>query len=202
MLFPFGIFAAPLFIGIMATLFDNIIYYLPFILLILITYHIVSCLMGDEGREFREECCRRREEVHKQLKKRMGECCEESQKTSGVTETRKAFYIDIEMPGVKKEDIKVETDDNELTVSAVRHPRPVEEEEEEEPAQTEQPEQAKQAKQAKQAELPVKEYKKKYVFPESADMTSIMAKYEDGVLSLYIQKKEEFTKAKRNITIE
>ena len=116
-----------------------------------------------------------------------------------MTETRKAFYIDIEMPGVKKEDIKVETDDNELTVSAVRHPRPVEEEEEEEPAQTEQPEQAKQAK---QAELPVKEYKKKYVFPESADMTSIMAKYEDGVLSLYIQKKEEFTKAKRNITIE
>ena len=131
----------------------------------------------------------------------MSECCEECHKTSGVMETRKAFYIDIEMPGVKKEDIKVETDDNELTVSAVRHPRPVEEEEEE-PAQTEQPEQAKQAKQAKQAELPVKEYKKKYVFPESADMTSIMAKYEDGVLSLYIQKKEEFTKAKRNITIE
>ena len=106
MLFPFGIFAAPLFIGIMATLFDNIIYYLPFILLILITYHIVSCLMGDEGREFREECCRRREEVHKQLKKRMEECREECHKecrkecraNSNITETKKAFHIEVEMP--------------------------------------------------------------------------------------------------------
>ncbi|OAO13794.1 DUF1295 domain containing protein [Blastocystis sp. ATCC 50177/Nand II] len=186
---------------VLATFMDNFVTILPFVLLGLSIYHLISYLSGEEGRAFREECHRKHEEVQKQLKKRMSECCEESQKTSGVTETRKAFYIDIEMPGVKKEDIKVETDDNELTVSAVRHPRPVEEEEEE-PAQTEQPEQAKQAKQAKQAELPVKEYKKKYVFPESADMTSIMAKYEDGVLSLYIQKKEEFTKAKRNITIE
>lgn len=202
MLFPMGFLAAPLFISVLATFMDNFVYILPFVLLGLSIYHLISYLSGEEGRAFREECHRKHEEVQKQLKKRMSECCEESHKTSGVTETRKAFYIDIEMPGVKKEDIKVETDDNELTVSAVRHPRPVEEEEEEEPAQTEQPEQAKQAKQAKQAELPVKEYKKKYVFPESADMTSIMAKYEDGVLSLYIQKKEEFTKAKRNITIE
>ena len=190
-LFPMGFLAAPLFISVLATFMDNFVYILPFILLGLSIYHLISYLSGEEGRAFREECHRKHEEVQKQLKKRMGECCEESQKTSGVTETRKAFYIDIELP-----------DDNELTVSAVRHPRPVEEEEEEEPAQTEQPEQAKQAKQAKQAEQPVKEYKKKYVFPESADMTSIMAKYEDGVLSLYIQKKEEFTKAKRNITIE
>ena len=199
MLFPMGFLAAPLFISVLAAFMDNFVYILPFVLLGLSIYHLISYLSGEEGRAFREECHRKHEEVQKQLKKRMSECCEESHKTSDVTETRKAFYIDIEMPGVKKEDIKVETDDNELTVSAVRHPRPVEEEEEEEPAQTEQPEQAKQAK---QAELPVKEYKKKYVFPESADMTSIMAKYEDGVLSLYIQKKEEFTKAKRNITIE
>ena len=195
MLFPMGFLAAPLFISVLATFMDNFVTILPFVLLGLSIYHLISYLSGEEGRAFREECHRKHEEVQKQLKKRMSECCEECHKTSGVMETRKAFYIDIEMPGVKKEDIKVETDDNELTVSAVRHPRPVEEEEEE-PAQTEQPEQAK------QAEQPVKEYKKKYVFPESADMTSIMAKYEDGVLSLYIQKKEEFTKAKRNITIE
>lgn len=191
-----GFLAAPLFISVLATFMDNFVYILPFVLLGLSIYHLISYLSGEEGRAFREECHRKHEEVQKQLKKRMSECCEECHKTSGVTETRKAFYIDIEMPGVKKEDIKVETDDNELTVSAVRHPRPVEEEEEE------QTEQAEQAEQAKQAEQPVKEYKKKYVFPESADMTSIMAKYEDGVLSLYIQKKEEFTKAKRNITIE
>lgn len=195
MLFPMGFLAAPLFISVLTTFMDNFVTILPFVLLGLSIYHLISYLSGEEGRAFREECHRKHEEVQKQLKKRMSECCEECHKTSGVMETRKAFYIDIEMPGVKKEDIKVETDDNELTVSAVRHPRPVEEEEEE-PAQTEQPEQAK------QAEQPVKEYKKKYVFPESADMTSIMAKYEDGVLSLYIQKKEEFTKAKRNITIE
>lgn len=187
MLFPMGFLAAPLFISVLATFMDNFVYILPFVLLGLSIYHLISYLSGEEGRAFREECHRKHEEVQKQLKKRMSECCEECHKTSGVTETRKAFYIDIEMPGVKKEDIKVETDDNELTVSAVRHPRPVEEEEEE---------------QTEQAKQPVKEYKKKYVFPESADMTSIMAKYEDGVLSLYIQKKEEFTKAKRNITIE
>ena len=202
MLFPMGFLAAPILISVLATFMDNFVYILPFVLLGLSIYHLISYLSGEEGRAFRAECHRKHEEVQKQLKKRMSECCEESHKTSDVTETRKAFYIDIEMPGVKKEDIKVETDDNELTVSAVRHPRPVEEEEEEEPAETEQTEQPEQAKQAKQTEQPVKEYKKKYVFPESADMTSIMAKYEDGVLSLYIQKKEEFTKAKRNITIE
>lgn len=194
MLFPFGIFAAPLFIGIMATLFDNIIYYLPFILLILITYHIVSCLMGDEGREFREECRRRREEVHKQLKKRMEECHEECHKechkecraNSSITETKKAFHIEVEMPGVKKEDIKVETDDNELTVTAVRNARVVEEEEEKK----------------EEAPKPVMEYKKKYILPESADMSSVMAKYEDGILILYIEKKGEFVKEKKNIVIE
>lgn len=194
MLFPLGFLAAPLFINVMATFMDGFVYVLPFVLLGLGIYLILSSLSGDECRAFREECHRRHMEVQKQLKKRMNECCEECHMTSGVKETRKAFYIEIEMPGVKKEDIKVETDDNELTVTAVRHPRPMEETEEtEEPEQAEHPE---------HPEQPVKQYKKKYVFPESADMTSILAKYEDGLLSLYIQKKEEFMKEKRNITVE
>ena len=90
------------------------------------------------------------------------------------------------MPGVKKEDIKVETDDNELTVTAVRNARVVEEEEEKK----------------EEAPKPVMEYKKKYILPESADMSSVMAKYEDGILILYIEKKGEFVKEKKNIVIE
>ena len=111
---------------------------------------------------------------------------ESSMMKTDIKEHDNCYDLMIDLPGVKKEDIKVETDDNELTVTAVRNARVVEEEEEKK----------------EEAPKPVMEYKKKYILPESADMSSVMAKYEDGILILYIEKKGEFVKEKKNIVIE
>ncbi|KNB43291.1 heat shock protein HSP20 [Blastocystis sp. subtype 4] len=71
-----------------------------------------------------------------------------------MTESKTDFAISIDLPGMKREDIKVEIEGNEITL------------------------------------------------PESADMESIIAKYENGILSLLIHKKEENIRDKKSIVIE
>lgn len=45
-------------------------------------------------------------------------------------------------------------------------------------------------------------FDKRVKLPESADLNDIMAKYENGVLTLVIHKKPEFVNQKKNIVIE
>ena len=91
------------------------------------------------------------------------------------------YQLKTELPGVKKEDINVDFEGNVITVSCPRYKRDYSEEE-------------------KMAKVCV--YKKAFKLPETANMDSTMAKYENGILSLFIEKKPEFAEQKKNIVVE
>ena len=96
-----------------------------------------------------------------------------------VKELKDSFLIEIDLPGVQKEDVKIETESNSVSVSAIR--KSVSEGEE---------------------SVNTKEYKHAFDLPETADMETIMAKCENGVLTITAQKKSQFKKERRNVTIE
>jgi len=103
-----------------------------------------------------------------------------------MTESKTDFAISIDLPGMKREDIKVEIEGNEVIISGNRVAETVEGEE----------------KKSVFSERVYGEFSKKITLPESADMESIIAKYENGILSLLIHKKEENIRDKKSIVIE
>ena len=103
-----------------------------------------------------------------------------------MTESKTDFAISIDLPGMKREDIKVEIEGNEVIISGNRVAETVEGEE----------------KKSVFSERVYGEFSKKITLPESADMESVIAKYENGILSLLIHKKEESIRDKKSIVIE
>lgn len=94
-----------------------------------------------------------------------------------------AFSIEIDLPGVKKEDIELEVEDNILTVKAVR----------------------KMKNEVKKEDYYLCEsnfglISRSFVLPEGIDKEKINAKYEDGRLYITLEK-EESRKAK-NIAVK
>ena len=102
-----------------------------------------------------------------------------------MTESKTDFAISIDLPGMKREDIKVEIEGNDVIISGNRICETVEEE-----------------KKSVFSEKVYGEFTKKIAVPESADMESIIAKYENGILCLLIHKKEESIHDKKSIVIE
>lgn len=81
------------------------------------------------------------------------------------------FSIEIDLPGVKKEDIELKVEDDYLTVTAVR----------------------KYKNEVKEEDYYLREsdfglFSRSFVLPDSIDRDSIKAKYEDGRLYLALQK--------------
>lgn len=97
---------------------------------------------------------------------------EAKQENWGAThsqESDKAYFVAIDIPGVKKEDLKIDIDDRTLTVSAVR--RNVFDRNEE-----------------------VAKYSKTFSLPVEVDSAGVEAHLEDGVLSLLLPKTEKAQK--------
>ena len=94
-------------------------------------------------------------------------------------EDAKSFHIDVDMPGVKKTDISVDTVGNEISITAKRFCPPYEGE----------------------CTTPLKEYSHKFNLPESADMNAVKAKCEDGVLYVTFAKKPESTPEKKKVVV-
>ena len=94
-------------------------------------------------------------------------------------EDETSFHIDVDMPGVKKTDISVDTVGNELSITAKRFCPAYE----------------------GNCTTPLKEYSHKFNLPESADMTAVKAKCEDGVLYVTVAKKPEATVEKKKVVI-
>ena len=94
-------------------------------------------------------------------------------------EDEKAYYIEVDLPGVKKEDIKVDIKDNTLTISGERKFK----------------EEVKEDDYYK-IETAIGKFSRTFTLPEDADVDNIDAKSENGVLEIVIPKvkKEESVK--------
>ena len=102
-----------------------------------------------------------------------------------MTEKRDLIVLTMDMPGVKKENIVVEVEENKLSIKAKR----------------EEEEKTEEDKVLNYHFIPM-EYEETVTLPESVDVETILAKYENGVLTISMQKKDEFIKEKKTVKIE
>ena len=102
-----------------------------------------------------------------------------------VAESENGFDIELAVPGLKKEDFKINLDKNLLTVSAE-----VKKEE------------AAEVKKYNKKEFSFNSFSRTFTLPETVDYTKIEAEYTDGILKLTIAKKEEAKIQAREITIK
>lgn len=102
-----------------------------------------------------------------------------------IAESESGFDIELAVPGLKKEDIKINLDKNLLTVSA--------EVKKEETAET---------KNYSKKEFSYNSFSRSFTLPESVDQTKIEAAYTDGILKLTVAKKEEAKLQAREIAVK
>jgi HSP20 family protein len=102
-----------------------------------------------------------------------------------IAEAEAGFEIELAVPGLKKEDIKINLDKNLLTVSA--------EVKKEETAQ---------AKNYTKKEFGYSNFSRSFTLPETVDQNNIEAEYTNGVLKLTVAKKEEAKLQAREISVK
>lgn len=90
-----------------------------------------------------------------------------------VAETEQAYSIKAELPGMKKEDIKVDVDGNRVTISA----------------ETKRENEQKEGKTVVRSERYVGQLYRSFTLEQEVDDTKAEAKYLDGVLELTLPKK-------------
>lgn len=98
-----------------------------------------------------------------------------------IIETDKEYVVELALAGVKKEDIKMNLEDDVLSISAERK-------------ESENKYNRKQTFYGK--------YEKSFTLPESVDKENIQAAFEDGILKLSIPKTEEKQKIVKQIEIK
>ena len=102
-----------------------------------------------------------------------------------IAETENEFHIELAVPGLKKEDFKINLDKNVLTVSSEKKEESVEE-----------------GKKFSKREYSYSSFSRSFTLPESADHSKIEADYTDGVLKLIVAKKEEAKFQSREIAVK
>lgn len=95
-----------------------------------------------------------------------------------ITENKDDFAVSLAVPGMKKDDFKIDMEGTMLTISCEKEEK----------------------KEEKEARYTRKEYNyssfsRSFTLPEDVNKEKIEAKYEDGVLKLMLPKKEEAKKA-------
>ncbi len=95
-------------------------------------------------------------------------------------EDEKAYYLEIDLPGIKKEDINIEVQDNMLVISGERKFKKEEND-----------------KGYKRVESFFGKFERRFTLPSDADVDKIEAKTEDGVLHIVIPKIEQKTNTKK-----
>lgn len=102
-----------------------------------------------------------------------------------VKESKVAYALKFDLPGVGKDQVKIDLHDNTLTVSGERREERKEDDKE---------------KKTHLAEVFYGSFSRTFTFPEAVDAERAEAKFENGVLALTIPKKE--TTMRRQITIK
>lgn len=102
-----------------------------------------------------------------------------------IKETDTEFDVELAAPGYKKTDLKIDIDNNVLSISAEKKDEKNEEN-----------------KRFTRKEFSYSSFSRSFTLPQSVNAEKIDAKYSDGILKLVIPKKEEAkTKAKKEIKI-
>lgn len=99
-----------------------------------------------------------------------------------ISEDEKQFEVSVALPGMKKEDIKVDLENGRLSISGERKM-----------------ENQENGKNYYRVESAFGSFSRSFFLPDSVDEDSIEAKYEDGLLNITIQKDE--TKTRKQIEI-
>ncbi len=95
-----------------------------------------------------------------------------------ITEDDDNFEVEVAAPGLKKEDFKINLENNLLTISG-EHKTKNEE---------------KEGKKISRKEFSYTSFNRSFTLPDTVEPESIKAKYEDGVLRMTLPKKEESKK--------
>jgi HSP20 family protein len=104
---------------------------------------------------------------------------------ANINETNKEFQLDLSVPGMKRDDFKVDVEDGVLTISSEK-----EEEKEEKD------------KNYRRREFSYSTFSRSFPLPDNTDENNINAKYDNGVLHVTIPKKEiSMSKPKKQITV-
>lgn len=101
-----------------------------------------------------------------------------------ISESEQGFEIEVVVPGLKKEDFKINLEKLSLTISLER-----EEEKEIE------------GKRYSKREYYVESFSRSFTLPENIDSEKISAEYVDGILKVFISKKEEEKEKVRVINV-
>jgi len=91
-----------------------------------------------------------------------------------IAETDNQYEVELAVPGLKKEDFKINLEESVLTISAENKKEAVEE-----------------GKKVTRKEFSYSSFSRSFTLPEIADSDNIQASYTDGVLSITIAKKKE-----------
>ena len=103
-----------------------------------------------------------------------------------IKESKDAFELEVAAPGLQKQDFQLNVDDNLLTISYEK--------------QTKQ-EASSDAPKYHRQEFTTRSFKRTFTLDEKIDANKIVAKYESGILSVTLPKKEEVKVAPKTIEI-
>lgn len=104
---------------------------------------------------------------------------------ANIVETNKEFKLDLSVPGMKRDDFKVDVENGVLTITS---------EKEEEKNETE--------KNYRRREFSYSSFMRAFSLPENTDENKINAKYDNGMLQITIPKNEmTVSKSKKQITV-
>lgn len=104
---------------------------------------------------------------------------------ANIHENDTSHKIELAIPGLKKEDIKIELKENRLTISAEVKNETTQEEDK-----------------TVRKEFSYQSFKRSFTLPKLVDTEKIEAKHENGLLTVLIPKKEEEIKKNKLIAIE
>ncbi len=105
--------------------------------------------------------------------------------TVNTREADDAYYVEVDLPGIRKEDISIDVDENVLTVSGERK---VTEEKKEDDYY--------------KVESRFGRFERSFTLPEDVDADNIEAESKDGVLTIKIPKVQQVDKAPKKIEIK
>jgi HSP20 family protein len=102
-----------------------------------------------------------------------------------IAETENEFHIELAVPGLKKDDFKINLDKNVLSISVEKNSENVED-----------------GKKYSKKEYSYNSFVRSFTLPETVDYAKIEAEYTDGILKLNVAKKEEAKIQSREIAIK
>jgi HSP20 family protein len=91
-----------------------------------------------------------------------------------IEETDKEFALVFELPGMKKDDIKISVEDGVLTVSGEKTEKKEEE-----------------GRNSIRTEIQCGSFSRSFTLPKTVDVNNVSAAYKDGLLTVTLQKSEE-----------